>query len=214
MPTLLPLPSDTPSMSTASSTTASASTAVPISSVTTPSTASTIQAVRGEDEHYSTMHMTVKGLKPYWLRPTDNCIPNNVDLYGIYLLTAPNMSGKSTLMRSTMVVALLANCGLYVPAVSAVVPRYDNYFLRTASYDVPSEGKSAFALELDDVKTMLRDSSDRSLVMVDELGMCICVSMCMRAYLFYMHTCRMCILVGPDYYDALYFDMCTYILML
>ena len=114
--------------------------------------------------------MTVKGLKPYWLRPTDHCIPNDLDLYGIYLLTAPNMSGKSTLMRSTMVVALLANCGLYVPAVSAVVPRYDNYFLRTASYDVPSEGKSAFALELDDVKTMLRDSSDRSLVMVDELG--------------------------------------------
>lgn len=48
--------------------------------------------------------------------------------------------------------------------------RYDHYFLRTASYDVPSEAKSAFALEMDDVRVMLRDCTDRSLVMIDELG--------------------------------------------
>jgi hypothetical protein len=49
-------------------------------------------------------------------------------------------------------------------------PRYDHYFLRTASYDVPSEAKSAFALEMDDVRVMMRDCTHRSLVMLDELG--------------------------------------------
>jgi DNA mismatch repair ATPase MutS len=69
-----------------------------------------------------------------------------------------------------LVVALLANCGLMVPCSSAVVPRYDCFFLRTASFDVPSEGKSAFALEMEDVRIVLRDATSRSIVMVDELG--------------------------------------------
>lgn len=47
---------------------------------------------------------------------------------------------------------------------------FDGFFLRTASFDIPAEGKSAFALEMDDVRVMLRDSSDRSLALVDELG--------------------------------------------
>jgi DNA mismatch repair ATPase MutS len=51
-----------------------------------------------------------------------------------------------------------------------VSSRYDHYFLRTASYDVPSEAKSAFALEMDDVRVVLRDCTHRSLVMIDELG--------------------------------------------
>ena len=49
-------------------------------------------------------------------------------------------------------------------------PSFDGFFLRTASYDVPAEDKSAFALEMDDVRVMLRDSSRRSLALVDELG--------------------------------------------
>lgn len=47
---------------------------------------------------------------------------------------------------------------------------FDGFFLRTASYDIPAEDKSAFALEMDDVRVMLRDSSKRSLALVDELG--------------------------------------------
>ncbi|CAN0393595.1 unnamed protein product, partial [Ectocarpus sp. 13 AM-2016] len=47
---------------------------------------------------------------------------------------------------------------------------FDSFFLRTASYDIPAENKSAFALEMDDVRVMLRDSSGRSLALVDELG--------------------------------------------
>lgn len=47
---------------------------------------------------------------------------------------------------------------------------FDGFFLRTASFDIPAERKSAFALEMDDVRVMLRDSSRRSLALVDELG--------------------------------------------
>ena len=67
--------------------------------------------------------LQLDGLSPYWMdRAT--CTLNPVQLKGLYLLTAPNMSGKSTLMRSVLVAALLANCGLCVPCTSAVVPRY------------------------------------------------------------------------------------------
>jgi len=51
-----------------------------------------------------------------------------------------------------------------------VIPRFDHLFLRMHSNDVPSEGRSAFALEMDDVRVLLRDSSCRSLVFLDELG--------------------------------------------
>ena len=74
-------------------------------------------------------------------------------------------------MRSILAAALLANAGLFVPCdEGARVPVYDSFFLRTSSYDVPSEGKSSFALEMDDMRVVLRDSTTRSLVMIDELG--------------------------------------------
>lgn len=116
-----------------------------------------------------TAQMDLQGLIPYWM-PRSTASANDLTLRGIFLLTAPNMSGKSTLMRSVLVAALLANCGLFVPAMHAVVPRFDTFFLRTASYDVPSEDKSAFALEMDDMRVMMRDCSERSLIMIDELG--------------------------------------------
>lgn len=80
------------------------------------------------------------------------------------------MSGKSTLMRSVLVTALLANCGFFVPCDEAVVPRYDTFFLRTTSFDVPGENKSAFALEMDDMRVIERDSTHKSLIMIDEIG--------------------------------------------
>jgi DNA mismatch repair protein MutS len=61
-------------------------------------------------------------------------------------------TGKSTLMRSALVAALLANCGLFVPCDGARIPQYDHFFLRTASYDIPSIGMSSFALEMDDLR--------------------------------------------------------------
>ncbi len=75
-------------------------------------------------------------------------------------------------MRSVLVASLLANCGFFVPCVtSAVIPQYDAFFLRTSSFDVPSEGKSSFAVEMDDLRIMMRDSTSDSLLMMDEIGL-------------------------------------------
>jgi len=114
--------------------------------------------------------MKLYNLTPYWLS-REEAVSNTLVLDSIYLLSAPNMSGKSTLMRSVLVAALLGNCGLFAPISSGSnMCRYDNFFLRTASYDVPSTGMSSFALEMDDLRVILRDCSHRSLIMVDELG--------------------------------------------
>jgi len=119
----------------------------------------------------STSVLDLQGLSAYWMDRLDpSTKTNTLKLGGMYLLTAPNMSGKSTLMRSTLVAALLANAGLFVPCDRALVPRFDSFSMRTASYDVPIEGKSAFAMEIDDMRVILRDCTDSSLVMIDEIG--------------------------------------------
>ena len=89
----------------------------------------------------------------------------------MWILTAPNMSGKSTLMRSTAAAALLTACGLCAPlGPGSKVRRFDTLFVRGASADVPTEQKSAFGAEMGDIAAMLRCCGDRSLVFVDELG--------------------------------------------
>ena len=106
---------------------------------------------------------------PYWMEQS-RAVANSFSWEGVWLLTAPNMAGKSSLMRGITVAALLANAGLYAPAVGGEVPRFDAFFLRTASFDVPAEGKSAFAMEMDDVRVMTSECSPRSLIMLDEIG--------------------------------------------
>lgn len=106
----------------------------------------TLLEIEGCDSLANKLHTSpqIEGLWPYWLSG-NAATKNSFTWEGIWLLTAPNMAGKSTLMRSTTVAALLANVGLLAPIKQALVPRYDCYFVRTASFDVPSEGKSSFA---------------------------------------------------------------------
>jgi hypothetical protein len=133
--------------------------------------------------------LALRGMWPYWLGGSA-AVRNDVELSGQWIVTGPNMSGKSTLLRSITAVALLANCGLSVPATMsppststtsslsssssprthAPIPRLDGYFLRTNGADCPAEGLSAFALEADDMRILLRDVTPRSLAAVDELG--------------------------------------------
>jgi hypothetical protein len=69
------------------------------------------------------------------------------------------------------VTSLLANCGLFVPCSHrSSIPEYDAYFLRTSSFDIPSEGKSSFAVEMSDLRAIMRDTSPHSLLMMDEIG--------------------------------------------
>ncbi|KAL1524966.1 hypothetical protein AB1Y20_019842 [Prymnesium parvum] len=121
------------------------------------------------DAEDNTRQLKVDGIWPYWI-PEQAAAKNSFTWNGIWMLTAPNMAGKSTLMRSTTVVALLANAGLLAPVQGGLVPRYDGYFVRTASFDVPSEGKSSFAQEMDDLHVLTSECGQRSLIMLDEIG--------------------------------------------
>ena len=110
------------------------------------------------------------GLFPYWMASSES-VSNSFTLDGLFLLTAPNMSGKSTLMRSTAAASLLTVCGLCAPLeAGSYVHRFDSVFVRGASADVPTESKSAFGAEMGDVAALMRACGEDSLVFVDELG--------------------------------------------
>jgi hypothetical protein len=107
---------------------------------------------------------------PYWLDKSV-AVPNTFEMKDLFLLTAPNMSGKSTLMRATAAAALLSVGGLCAPLKSgSKVRRFDELHVRSASADVPAEHKSAFGAEMSDIASLLRCCGPRSLVFVDELG--------------------------------------------
>lgn len=107
---------------------------------------------------------------PYWM-DRSTAVSNTFDLQGMWILTAPNMAGKSTILRSTAAAALLSVCGLAAPLGSnSQVRRFDHLFVRGASADVPAEQKSAFGAEMGDVAALLRSCGAKSLVFVDELG--------------------------------------------
>lgn len=114
-------------------------------------------------------HSYFKGVWPYWLDKSI-AVQNTFKLDGMWVLTAPNMSGKSTIMRSTAAAALLTSCGLCSPLEEGHIKCFDNIFVRGASADVPTEGKSAFGSEMNDIAQMLRQCGSESLIMVDEIG--------------------------------------------
>jgi predicted GIY-YIG superfamily endonuclease len=111
---------------------------------------------------------------PYWLELNSPAVPNSVTLTGGHtaILTAPNMSGKSTLIRSIAAALLLGNCGLMVPARHAVIHKISDLLVVSPSGDRPSENLSAFAAEADAMSSAIRhSSSDRNvLLLVDEFG--------------------------------------------
>jgi DNA mismatch repair protein MutS len=100
-------------------------------------------------------------------------VPNSVKLGGrtrFLLVTGPNMGGKSTVMRQTALIALLAQVGSYVPARSARVGCVDRIFTRIGSSDNLAEGASTFMVEMSEMSFILRQATDRSLILIDEVG--------------------------------------------
>ncbi len=86
------------------------------------------------------------------------------------LITGPNMGGKSTYMRQTALIVLLAHCGSFVPAKSAVIGPIDQIFTRIGSSDDLAGGRSTFMVEMTEAANILHYASDTSLVLVDEIG--------------------------------------------
>ena len=100
-------------------------------------------------------------------------IPNDVALTRarqMLLITGPNMGGKSTFMRQTALIALLACCGLWVPAEAARIGPIDQIFTRIGASDDLAGGRSTFMVEMTETAHILNNASDRSLVLLDEIG--------------------------------------------
>ncbi len=88
----------------------------------------------------------------------------------IWLLTGPNMAGKSTFLRQTALIAILAQAGAYVPADSARIGVVDRLFSRVGAADDLARGRSTFMVEMVETAAILNRASDRSLVILDEIG--------------------------------------------
>ena len=88
----------------------------------------------------------------------------------IIILTGPNMSGKSALLRQTALIVLLAQCGSFVPAKSANIGIVDKIFTRVGASDNISQGESTFMVEMLETSAILHNITDRSLVLLDEIG--------------------------------------------
>lgn len=102
-------------------------------------------------------------------------VANDVSLGGagrpqIALITGPNMSGKSTYLRQTAMIALMAQTGSFVPASYALVGICDRIFIRAGLYDRIGRGESTFMTEMVETANILHHASPRSLVLLDELG--------------------------------------------
>jgi len=101
-------------------------------------------------------------------------ISNNVyldrDTQQIMIITGPNMSGKSALLRQTALIVLMAQMGSYCPAKQATVGVVDKIFTRVGASDNISSGESTFMVEMNETASILNNVSDRSLVLLDEIG--------------------------------------------
>lgn len=88
----------------------------------------------------------------------------------IIMITGPNMSGKSALLRQTALICLMAQMGSFVPAVSAEIGLVDKVFTRVGASDNISSGESTFMVEMNETASILNNLSDRSLILLDEIG--------------------------------------------
>ena len=92
------------------------------------------------------------------------------DKQQIIVITGPNMSGKSALLRQTALIVLMAQMGSFVPASSARIGLVDKIFTRVGASDNISSGESTFMVEMNETASILNNVSSRSLVLLDEIG--------------------------------------------
>jgi DNA mismatch repair protein MutS len=104
----------------------------------------------------------------------ESYVPNDIfldnDSQQIIIITGPNMAGKSALLRQTALIVLMAQIGCFVPAESAEIGVIDKIFTRVGASDNLSKGESTFMVEMTETASILNNLSDRSLVLMDEIG--------------------------------------------
>jgi len=123
---------------------------------------------RGLDLRRSRHPMVERALPPGAFVPNDCAL--DPDREQIWLITGPNMGGKSTFLRQTGLSVYLAQVGSFVPCESATIGLVDRIFTRVGASDQIARGASTFFVEMQETATILRQASDRSLVLLDEIG--------------------------------------------
>lgn len=108
------------------------------------------------------------------LLPGDEFVANDIELseqeQQIIILTGPNMSGKSAVLRQTALITIMAHMGSFVPANEAFVPLTDKVFTRVGASDNLSGGESTFMVEMNETASIINNISSRSLILLDEIG--------------------------------------------
>lgn len=100
--------------------------------------------------------------------PNDFYLDNDDDR--LLIITGPNMSGKSTYLRSSALIAVMAHCGCFVPADMAEIPLLDRIFTRVGASDNLSRGESTFMVEMVETANILKNATKNSLIILDEIG--------------------------------------------
>ncbi len=108
------------------------------------------------------------------LNAGESYVPNSIQLdkdkQQIVMITGPNMSGKSALLRQTALIVLMAQIGCFVPAKAATIGVIDKIFTRVGASDNISMGESTFMVEMNETASILNNLSQRSLILLDEIG--------------------------------------------
>ena len=108
------------------------------------------------------------------LNPTERFVPNDIYINGedhrLLIITGPNMAGKSTVMRQTALIALLAQMGSFVPAKEATIGVVDRIFTRIGASDALALGQSTFMVEMSEATAILNQATPKSLIIIDEIG--------------------------------------------
>ena len=124
-------------------------------------TGDTIEIVAGR-------HPVVEAFGPF--QPNDARLAARGERDQLVILTGPNMAGKSTWMRQVALIVLLAQAGSFVPARSARIGLADGIFTRIGAVDDLAGGRSTFMIEMEETASVLRAATDRSLIVLDEIG--------------------------------------------
>ena len=121
-------------------------------------------------EVYDSRHPVIE----HSLEETKSYIPNDIKLnrdnQQILMITGPNMSGKSAILRQTAIITILAQIGSFVPASKLKMGFVDKIFTRVGASDNISQGESTFMVEMLEAASIVNNISDRSLVLLDEIG--------------------------------------------
>jgi DNA mismatch repair protein MutS len=145
------------------------------------------------------------------LPPGEKYIPNDVFLdtkkQQIIIITGPNMSGKSALLRQTALIVLMAQMGSFIPAEAARIGLIDKIFTRVGASDNISSGESTFMVEMNETASILNNISNRSLIILDEIGRGtstydgISIAWSIAEYLHYHPVFRPKVLFATHYHE-------------